>query len=199
MNMKLSIAFVTLLATFVVFSGTVYAHEGRLILRNQSLACEGISIWKNSSYRIEGRCSGLVYPYAERLSEYYLWVQPEAGGPAERVSSIDAGYFEGRADEPFTRAFITVEANRVRQPGELVLASGEVSGFNFPEAATTSGITVRPTPRISPSPTPRITVTPRNLSTFRTGATRLVLGIVAVAIGLGLAILILRYFSKKAN
>src|SRR3989344_8474407 len=87
-------------------AGTVSAHEGRLVLKNSTVACEGVSIWREK-YRIFGRCSGLVYPYQERINQYVLWIIPDGDDTPRRIDNVEGGFFDGQTDRSFSRVFIT--------------------------------------------------------------------------------------------
>ena len=69
------------------------AHEGRIVLENGSVRCDGTSIWQSGHYRIFGGCKGLTYPYKERVDKYILWVKADDGSIV-RVNNINDGIFD---------------------------------------------------------------------------------------------------------
>ncbi len=135
---------------FLLFGvGKVQAHEGRIVLRNGTLACEGISVWKDQRFRVIGRCSGLVYPYQEKINNYLLWGQPDDNSAARVIDNIEVGFWEGSIDRDFSQVFITAEGNTSpRLPSDIVLASGAVQQFDFSPSQIVAFPT--PTPVVKP-------------------------------------------------
>ncbi len=183
-------AFWTIVAVIGFFvslqAGSVQAHEGRLVLRNNSLACEGLSVWKESHYRITGRCSGLVYPYAERLSNYVLWVKSGQENP-KRIGSVNLGYFDASSTNAFDQVILSAEGESyTNKPSDFVLATGNVQPFDFPTSTNNAGPTPAPVLRL-PTPTPTPVATEQATTKLSTGLKR---GAAAIAIILGVVIAI---------
>jgi len=44
------------LALLLALAGSAKAQEGNLEMSGKSVACEGVSVWNESNYRITGRC-----------------------------------------------------------------------------------------------------------------------------------------------
>lgn len=177
-------AVLLVIGCFGLFGASVAsAHEGRFTLKNSDMACEGISLWKDSHYRLVGRCSGLTYPFQERLDNYVLWTKSGTANP-KKVGSVNLGYFDGYAQEPFDQIILSVEGNGYsNKPGEIVLASGDIQGFNF---STSNGTPVVVAPIIAtPTPTPAVIAKNINASTLSTGLKR---GAAAIAIIVGVVI-----------
>lgn len=127
---------------------SAYAREGTIQISNSDIACEGVSVWRENSYRITGRCQGLVYPYETLYDHYVLWAQQD-NGTAVRVDDIDRGYFEGATSNPFANIYITAEGtSSPRRPSDKQILAGSVKPFSFDTSTTT-------TPVASATPTPR--------------------------------------------
>ncbi len=170
----------------------VSAHEGLFVLKNSSVACEGLSIWREGRYRIFGRCAGLVYPYSERVNNYILWVR-DGVGAAKRIGSINLGYFDGQTNDVFTSALVSVEADSSpRQPGEIVIASGDLQPLDF-ESGQTSASTVPSNPLPTRIPTPKTELTINPASSKKIG---LVMGVVIGIIGAAVLIAVVTRRSK---
>lgn len=113
-------------------AGVAQANEGNVALTGTDVACEGVSLWKSSNFRVTGRCDGLVYPYATQQDSYVLWARTETRGEIVRVSEIDRGYFDGNVPESFTDLYVTAESQGLpRRPSETQIASGTVTLFSF--------------------------------------------------------------------
>lgn len=184
--------FLTTLALFLVLAGGVKAHEGRIVLKNESVACEGISIWRDSNYRITGRCSGLVYPYQERVSQYVLWAIPDGETEPKRIDNIEVGMFDGQFSKTFSKVFITPEGDSSpRQPSEIVIASGDLQPFNFDSVVTP----LRPVAPVlqTPSPTPIVTA-----ATIGTNLRKLLVTVAIVGAVLGIVVVGLVILSRRS-
>ncbi len=132
----------------------VEANEGRIVLKNGSVECEGVSVWKEGRYRIVGRCSGLVYPYSQKIDRYSLWVQQADGADTQLIDNVEVGFFEGSASKDFTRVFLTAEsASSTRNPSDVVIAMAELLPFDF-------NVSLQPQTQITPLPTLEPTQTP---------------------------------------
>lgn len=144
----------SLFVFFALFSApAVFANEGRIDVTRGSVSCEGVSIWEGDRYRLVGRCQGLVYPYAERLDTYLLWVRPESSATPMRLREVERGIFDAQTNERFTGIMITAEEeNNPRQPGSAVIVSGDIQPYDF-RVTTNEGTS-------QPHPTPGVTVTP---------------------------------------
>lgn len=191
MNKKL-LAGISTLALVSLVSGTkVSAHEGLFVLKNNSVACEGLSVWRDGRYRITGRCAGLVYPYSERVNNYVLWVR-DGVGAAKRVGSINLGYFDGQTTDVFTSALVSVEADSSpRQPGEIVIATGDLQPLDLEYGRTSATVVITPLPTKTPAVKPELTVNPD--STKKIG---LVMGVVIGIIGAAVLIAVVTRRSK---
>jgi hypothetical protein len=117
----------------MVMPGKAHANEGRFSLKNSYVDCEGISIWQGSTYQISGKCNGLVYPYHDQLTQYSLWVIPDAGGNPKWISNIDKGLITGNTVNKFTGMFVTAESDSGPQnPSSTQIVSGNLDLYNFP-------------------------------------------------------------------
>jgi len=118
-------------------------------MQNGSVRCEGISIWQDISYRIVGRCQGLVYPYSERLDRYYLWVTPQGGKPVQ-ISDVRAGIFDASSDKSFSSMFITAEDKIMPENPGKTIVSATIEPFPF---GSTIGVAPTPiTQTLTPTP-----------------------------------------------
>lgn len=136
-----------LVALSFICATTVSAHEGNLDLTSKSVSCKGVSIYQDGSYRVNGRCDGLVYPYETTYNKYVLWGKTTTGGSMIRIAEIDRGYFSGSISDAFDGVYVTAEQNGlVRKASDKVIVSGKVAYFDFdkskvttaPSAATTT-------------------------------------------------------------
>jgi hypothetical protein len=180
------------LLTFVFgFLSRVEANEGRIVLKNGQVVCEGLSIWQDDRYRIVGRCNGLVYPYQEKLDHYTIWVHPDGAKEPVKLDDIERGIFEGRIRQPFTSLFITAdEDGSGREPGNVVIAASEVQRLDFAPPATEPVAVpgeITPTPSFSPNPTARPAQS-LNISKFISGRPVIFLIIAVVVVVVILAL-----------
>jgi hypothetical protein len=174
MKYLLSTCFILLISLFL-FIGHVFANEGNITMSGGSVSCEGMSVWKDSSYRILGRCNGLVYPYQERLDRYVLWVTPENETKPIRIDDIERGLFEGQTNKRFTSVFVTVEeSSSPTVPGSIVIAQGIVTSFQNLQKGAPAAYAVPEqrlpqapviTPTITPTKAPDTTLSPASLRT----------------------------------
>lgn len=163
--MKRVVTFLLAAIAFVlvglVKAPVVLANEGRIDMASGNVSCEGVSVWESDRYHLVGRCQGLVYPYAERLDRYMLWVRPENGGNPARLEEVERGLFDAQTEVRFGSVFITAEEdNNPRQPGSTSVVSGDLSRFDFaaaPQQVVSGQPTPTPKPAISVSPTPATT------------------------------------------
>lgn len=129
--MKLKIQAIIVLATLLFYYSitSASASDGRIILKNGNISCEGISIWQRSSYHLTGKCFGLTYPYDEQLDTYVLWARID-NGETKKIEEIDRGIFDGSISDKFNSLFVTAETNSSpRQPGRIIL-SGDLQRFS---------------------------------------------------------------------
>jgi len=142
------------LAFFLFAVQPVYANEGRIVGKNGSVTCEGVSVWDNVSYKIFGRCQGLTYPFAERLDRYSIWVVPEFGGDPKRLGEVNTGLFDVRSDLRFTRVLVSAESSsNPRVPSSVVVMDAAVSAYDFSSNAIMPVVTQAPAvnPSVSPA------------------------------------------------
>lgn len=117
----------------------VSAREGSIDLTSSSVSCKGISLFQSGSYRIFGRCDGLVYPHETTYNKYVLWGKTIARGELIRVGAVEAGYFSGNIASPFGDMIITAETdNLVRKPSDKVVVSGKLTVFDFDKSKVTT-------------------------------------------------------------
>lgn len=149
--MKKLIGVVASLVIGLVATATgAQAREGRLQLSNSNVSCEGVSIWRESSYRITGRCQGLVYPYETQADHYVLWAMLDNGNYI-RIDDVDRGYFEGSIANSFTNIVITAEgSSSPRRPSTTEVVAGRIAPFDFDKSETTTT-----TPVATPTPAPK--------------------------------------------
>lgn len=154
MKSLISLVSVLVIGLFAFVNGA-QAREGNINLSNSDLACEGVSIWRESTYKITGRCQGLVYPYETQLDHYIIWAKLENGNYS-RIDDIDRGYFEGAVNESFTDIVITAEDEGTpRRPSTTEVVAGSITAFDFDTSETTTAITPTPTPegaKATPAP-----------------------------------------------
>ena len=121
----------------------VSAREGSIDLTSSSVSCKGISLFQSGSYRIFGRCDGLVYPHETTYNKYVLWGKTIARGELIRVGAVEAGYFSGNIASPFGDMIITAETdNLVRKPSDKVVVSGKLTVFDFDKSKVTTTTSV---------------------------------------------------------
>lgn len=129
---KLLPLFFALTGFFFIFTSQVQAGEGRIKLVDGNVICEGISVWRDNRYQIFGRCSGMTYPYREKLDQYVLWIQPDDGSDPVSINYIDRGVLDGETDKNFTRIFITAEEQSgPSAPSSFRVVEGDLSRFDF--------------------------------------------------------------------
>ena len=137
-HMKKLIALIVFSFLFVTAS-PVSAREGSIDLTSSSVSCKGISLFQSGSYRIFGRCDGLVYPHETTYNKYVLWGKTIARGELIRVGAVEAGYFSGNIASPFGDMVITAETdNLVRKPSDKVVVSGKLTVFDFDKSKVTT-------------------------------------------------------------
>lgn len=136
------------LAAFVLvsqFASTVKANEGYLSLTGDNVACEGVSLWDRSSFRVTGRCDGLVYPYATQQERYVIWGKTTERGELMRISEVERGYFDGIIQDNFTDLYVTAEAESLpRRPSSAQVASGKLEAFAFAKGESSAVATPAP-------------------------------------------------------
>ncbi len=151
------------------------AREGAIDLTNSSVSCKGISLFQSGSYRVFGRCDGLVYPHETTYNKYVLWGKTVSRGELIRIGAVDAGYFSGNIASPFGDMVITAETdNLVRKPSDKVVVSGKLTVFDFDKSkVTTTTTTTAATPVAS---TTNSGMTVQNASTTTTSTAGSVVG-----------------------
>ncbi len=155
------VAFVFLFA----YATPASAHEGSVDLTSSKVSCKGVSLYQDGSYKVSGRCDGLVYPYETTYNKYVLWAKTSARGDMVRVGEVDRGYFAGNVSTPFDGMQITAEQDSlVRKPSEKLVVEGSVTVFDFDKSQTTAA------PATTPAPATKGT-TVQNANTATTGAT----------------------------
>lgn len=141
-HMKKLIALFVFSFLFATLS-PVSAREGSIDLTSSSVSCKGISLFQSGSYRIFGRCDGLVYPHETTYNKYVLWGKTIARGELIRVGAVEAGYFSGNIASPFGDMIITAETdNLVRKPSDKVVVSGKLTVFDFDKSKVTTTTSV---------------------------------------------------------
>ncbi len=128
-----------LVACLFVFAGVASAHEGSIDLTNDKVSCKGISIFQDGSYRVSGRCDGLVYPYETIYNKYVLWGKTSVRGEMVRIAEIDRGYFNGNIASAYDAVYVTAEQNGLaRKASTKQIVSGKVSPFEFDKSQVTA-------------------------------------------------------------
>ncbi len=132
--MKKLFSSLLLLAGLFVVAPAVRANEGRIVLENKGVRCEGISVWRDGQYKVMGKCYGLQYPYRGEYDRYYLWVEDAKKDVDVRVVEINRGFFEGFVYNNFGKVFVTAEkTSSPRKPSKFVIMSGSLQAFKMPE------------------------------------------------------------------
>ncbi len=138
---------ITLVVALMVSVGIIQANEGNVVLTGTDVSCEGVSLWKGNSYRVVGRCEGLVYPYATQLEHYVLWAKAIDKSEIVRVGEVERGYWDGSVKDSYTDLYLTAESNGLpRRPSETQVASGVVSGFGFSDSEAVTAPIATPAP-----------------------------------------------------
>lgn len=128
-----------LVACLFVFAGVASAHEGLIDLTSDRVSCKGVSIFQDGSYRVSGRCDGLVYPYETTYNKYVLWGKTSVRGETVRIAEIDRGYFNGSIASAYDAMYVTAEQNGlVRKASTKQIVSGKVAPFEFDKSKVTS-------------------------------------------------------------
>lgn len=110
--------------------GLAKANEGSLSFVNGSISCDGVSLWKESGYRVSASCRGLVYPYETQYEHYVAWVKLDKGDVL-RIGEVERGYFEGNVSESFQKIVITAEKEGLpRRASTKEVITGDVKPFN---------------------------------------------------------------------
>lgn len=128
-----------LVALYFLLAPAASAHEGAIDLTGNGISCKGISIYQDGTYRVSGRCDGLVYPYETLYSKYVLWGKTTTRGEVTRIAEIDRGYFAGSINGEFDAMYVTAEQDGlVRKMGDKQIVSGSVAAFSFDKSKTTT-------------------------------------------------------------
>lgn len=129
---KKLISLVAVLGVFAVFVPRVLGYEGNVELKNDQASCQAVSVWKESQYKIVGRCEGLVYPYQTQYEHYYAWGHEVDRDTLSKIGAVNRGYFEGGMEEAFDRIVITAEeGSSPRRPSDKIVLEGNVERFVF--------------------------------------------------------------------
>ncbi len=132
--MKKILAGLVILGGLFVSAVGVKANEGRIVLKNKGVRCEGVSVWRDGQYKVIGKCYGLQYPYKGEYDRYYLWAEDAKKDVDVRVVEINRGYFEGYVHNNFSKIFVTAEKkSSPRKPSAYVVMSGQLQMFKMPE------------------------------------------------------------------
>jgi len=126
-----------LIALSFVLAPAASAHEGAIDLTGNGISCKGISIYQDGTYRVSGRCDGLVYPYETLYSKYVLWGKTTTRGEVTRIAEIDRGYFAGSINGEFDAMYVT--ASPVATPSPTPTGKPENGNTGEPNAPTTKG------------------------------------------------------------
>lgn len=119
-------------ALMFLLAGKASAYEGNIELTSSTVSCRATSVWKESDYRVVGKCDGLVYPYETQYEHYYVWARDVERDSYVRVGAVERGYFEGTVEPSFDRLLITAEQNsNPRRPSDKQVVSGAVTRFSF--------------------------------------------------------------------
>lgn len=133
--MKKLLAIVLIAIVSILVSGRVQATEGTVDLSGNGAICKLTSVWRESDYRVIGRCEGLVYPFQTQFEHYVVWARGVDRDVEFRVGEIDRGYFEGNVTDVFDRITITAEETGTpRKPSDKVVMQGDVVPFEFDES-----------------------------------------------------------------
>ena len=139
---KLLVGLTALVVASFVSASSVSAHEGIVDLTSSSVSCKGVSIYQDGSYRVSGRCDGLVYPYQTLYNKYVLWGKQADNGQMVRIAEVDRGYFSGNISSVFSTMMITAERDSlVHRPSSMQIVTGSVTPFHFDKSAATSAVT----------------------------------------------------------
>jgi hypothetical protein len=115
-----------------ISASSASAFEGRIVISGDSVVCQGSSVWRESRYKVIGRCDGLVYPYETQYAYYSLWAHDISRDSYVRISDIDKGFFEGSINTAFDRVIVTAETDGgPRRPSDKQVAEGAVEKFSF--------------------------------------------------------------------
>jgi hypothetical protein len=152
-------SFFTLLLTFVFFSlackftfSEAQASVGLVELRStnrEDYRCFASSLFlPNNRYDVAINCVDLVFPISQSQNLFYIvWVTPTDGKPPARLGDLGKGLVRFESGLPFSRIFVTVEANpNTRTPGITVM-TGAVVPIEYLQRPTT------PTPTLEVKPT----------------------------------------------
>ena len=161
-----------LVALSFLLASTASAHEGAIDLTGNGISCKGISIYQDGTYRVSGRCDGLVYPYETLYSKYVLWGKTTTRGEVTRIAEIDRGYFAGSINGEFDAMYVTAEQDGlVRKMGDKQIVSGSVAPFSFDKSKTTTApVTTAPTTTTTKATTTSTAATTVAATTSTAGA-----------------------------
>lgn len=115
----------------------VSASEGTINLSGNNAVCKITSVWKESDYRLIGRCEGLVYPYQTQYEHYVVWAHVISRDANIRVGDIERGYFDGSVSDGFDKLIISAEqSGSPRRPSDKIIMEANVEKFEFDRSET---------------------------------------------------------------
>ncbi len=164
--MKKLLASLFVLGLISAFAATTtQANEGTVELSSSVVSCEGVSLWNENSYRITGRCEGLVYPYQTQYEHYVIWAKTDVKGDLVRIDEVERGYFDGSVAANFGSVYITAETSGLpRRPSDKTVVSGKIVGFSFDNTVT----------EVAPAATPAPAAADNGTMVVQNGATQTV-------------------------
>jgi hypothetical protein len=190
-------SFVVSLLLLILSYKLVSATEGTFELRStdtNNYKCFAASLqMQDLNYTILLSCRNLIFPLDETIYSYILWANPEGGGNAFKLGSINLGRGQYKVKPPFTSLFITAEQNPgVKNPTGKVVMKGSIKPITFlekevspVEETSENGGTTTPTP----TPQTQTSIRDRILSGLKRAG--LATGLALVAI-LGLVFILTR-------
>lgn len=124
---------------------------------------------KDFNHKLVVSCRDLVYPPAQNLFSYILWINPQGGGNPQKLGELGVGKADFGTNTTFTELFVTSETNdRVRSPSNRVIMRGSLQPITHLEGEVEAA--VAPPEREEPAeefgeiiaePTPTPTIAPQ--------------------------------------
>ena len=134
---------ITLFSLALIFSpDNVSASRGTIDMRstnNEDYRCYASSlVMQNNRYDVAINCVNVTFPInPPDISTYVVWADPINGKGPLRLGDLQKGVVRFEVQQPFTRLYITEEANaNVRAPSADVVMSGQVESIDFLERET---------------------------------------------------------------
>jgi len=135
--MKKLFVIIAIAVLSLVITPRALASEGVVNLSGNNAVCKITSVWKESDYKLIGRCEGLVYPYQTQYEHYVVWAHITERDANVRVGDIERGYFEGNLSDSFDKLLITAEqTGSPRRPSDKVIMEGNIEKFEFDKSET---------------------------------------------------------------